>query len=373
MIDGGIISQFGFEYQKNVFINTIIKKIRLDCKFCYEYLDDISFEDSELLGTKINENYLIQCKTGIVSDETLLHVYANWLKNPIQEKYFLFSENKIISKNDCQIIERKLYDKIKDYNITNRSNKNSIIFMLKNKYGFHSLGDIRCFLIDLRCIFNKTEIIEESNESIENETKKIFIDNYCKDLHLKAPKVKRYERLVEIVNMKIRSTLLERKKYTIDFAEFNEIISEIVKSIDDEKYEMNFFTFKKDKESLLNNLLLSCEGMFLKKVTQSDAVIADYLMSELYYQDIRNFYDGNGKKDDIENIEYRAHMNYEEENDSISNYKEVFKTVLNKQIDDKLLCNKIYNKGCYIYLSSDSAPDEYFIDWCGENERKTND
>lgn len=374
MPDGGITSQFGFEYQKTVFINTIVEKMQMDRKFSYEYLDDISFEDSELLGTMINENYLIQCKTGTVNDETLVHVYANWLKYPIQEKYFLYSENEIKSKNDYRTIRNKMFEKITNYKITKKSNKNSIIFILKKKYNlFDSWNDIKCFLRDLKCIFDKTEIKESNNTIIENETQKKFIDNYCHDLVLNAPKNKRYERFAEIIIDRIRKSLLNREKFTIDFKEYNAILFDIAKSINDEKYEITFFTFKKNKEKLLNDLLSSREGKFLKKMFENDKVIADYLLSELYYQDLRNFYNDSEKKDDIENIEYRAYINYEEEKDSFDDYKDIFKNVIKKQIDDKILCNKNYNNGCYIYLSSDYAPNDFFIDWCGENERKTND
>lgn len=266
MPDGGITSQFGFEYQKTVFINTIVEKMQMDRKFSYEYLDDISFEDSELLGTMINENYLIQCKTGTVNDETLVHVYANWLKYPIQEKYFLYSENEIKSKNDYRTIRNKMFEKITNYKITKKSNKNSIIFILKKKYNlFDSWNDIKCFLRDLKCIFDKTEIKESNNTIIENETQKKFIDNYCHDLVLNAPKNKRYERFVEIIIDRIRKSLLNREKFTIDFKEYNAILFDIAKSINDEKYEITFFTFKKNKEKLLNDLLSSREGKFLKK------------------------------------------------------------------------------------------------------------
>lgn len=73
--------------------------------------------------------------------------------------------------------------------------------------------------------------------------------------------------------------------------------------------------------------------------------------------------------DMIDDIEDSANFNYLNEKGKSLSAFETFNNTINKSINDEILLNNEYRQGCYIYLSSDNADDEHFIDWCGENEK----
>lgn len=372
MVDGGIISQFGFEYQKTVFLNIVIKNMTKGAKFNYEFLDDASFSiDDNLTGTRINNYTLIQCKTGEVKFETLAHVFSNWLAAASQSEYCLYSENEVTCKKDFSSILRKICSLAKEYEITNKSNKNSVLYKIKTKYNLlEKFPDYLKLGRDLKSIYSKHSIIENNCDILDNESKETFVENECDGLLFDAPKNKRYEAFCDKVILKIRDAILKKKPFEFDFTDYSIIIEDICQSINDQKYELDFFVFKAGKESLLDELKKTREGVFLSKIYNADEIIAKYLIAGLYYQDMRNFYIDSKKENDVFMAEYSAHTNYLEVSEEDTNIKEIFKTTINKKVESKIIVNNTYNNGCYIYLSSDDAPEDKYIDWCGENAKE---
>ena len=373
MADGGINSQFGFEYQKTVFLNVMLKNMASGVKFGYEYLDDLSFStDDNLTGTRINNSILIQCKTGEVKFETLIHVFSNWLAINLQSEYYLYSEKVITCKKDFPAILRKLCNMVKEYEITSKSNKNSILYKVKSKYNLlTSFSDLLNLARDLKKIYSSHRIVENDYDSLENECREVFIEKECKGLLYDSPKNKRYESFSDKIFLKIRESILKRESFDFDFTDYSRLKEDVCQRINDNKYELDFFTFKKGKEGLLDELKQTREGVFLSKIYFNDELIAKLLISKLYYQDMRNFYIDAKKDNDVFTAEDSAHTNYLEEFEDDNNFKNVFKKTIDKKIESKIIVNQTYNKGCYIYLSSDDAlSNDYYIDWCGENAKE---
>ena len=85
----GLISQYGFEFQKKVFIHYLIHKMDVGAKLSYELLDDIDFNQEELSITKFDK-HLIQCKTGEFKYDVFKHVICNWVLSDKVDKYLLY-------------------------------------------------------------------------------------------------------------------------------------------------------------------------------------------------------------------------------------------------------------------------------------------
>lgn len=371
MNDGGIISQFGFEYQKSVFIYCVLNEINVGKVFGFEYLDDVSFSSKELCCTSMNDNILVQCKTGNITLDTLIHVFANWLTGAEQKKYYLYSENNITCEYSYKTVIKEIYDGIKNYRITKRSNKNSIYYKLKIKYNhFSSIDNIKKFVKDFRYIFVNKEFVIIDNEKLLAESYAKYTERNSCDLTIEYAKKSRFYSFSDSIILKIREAMLNKSKFVFNYNDYSKLVNYTIKTISDDKYEPIFFEFKNSQKGLYQHLIDSREGVLLQKIYSNEHLIAEYLINELYYKDLRDYYINVDKGNLINNIEDIAYINYLEETENNEELTKVFKNVINKNIDDKILVNKQYNKGCYIYLSSDDAIDgEFFIDWCGENVR----
>ena len=76
----GIRSQYGFLYQKYVFIKTVLEKASPDRFFVFEGKDDIDVSEIErIISVKVSNETFIQVKSGTVYKECWAKVLGNWL------------------------------------------------------------------------------------------------------------------------------------------------------------------------------------------------------------------------------------------------------------------------------------------------------
>lgn len=365
----GLITQFGFEFQKKVFIDFLLKEMDIGVQVKYEFLDDVTFCNDSLNGTTIHEN-LIQCKTGNISYSTFKHVFCNWIALDLQSKYILISEKKLNFTYDLRKLRKDIYNDILNYKITSKSNKRSILYKVKKKYnGFSSLLDVKNFLKHIKTIYDNFFIDIANIVDIEMQTKERFFQLYCQDISIEYAKKSRFEMFDSFITTELNKAIAHKEPFVIDQVFYGKIINETIKSIDDEKYNYNFYEFKESKYNIFKSLENSREALFLKKITISEEQVARYLTEELYYKNLREHYNGIGKKLSIDGVEETANLNYLVEKSRHADFKDVFFNTIEKEIDSTILLNAYYKHGCYIYLSSDDSENNYFIDWCGENAK----
>lgn len=79
-MSAGIASQYGFLYQKHVFIKTVLEEAGMGKHFVYEGVDDIDVPESDsIMGVSPSDGTLIQVKSGMVSKSCWAKVLCNWL------------------------------------------------------------------------------------------------------------------------------------------------------------------------------------------------------------------------------------------------------------------------------------------------------
>lgn len=367
----GIISQYGFEFQKKVFIHYLVHKMDVGIKISFELLDDIDYSNEELGGTRFNKT-LIQCKTGALQYNVFKHVICNWILSENSEKYLLYLDNKLSFSYDVPTLCTDIKNDIFAYmnNPTKKPRRDCFKFKINYQFNeFGSQNDIDNFNSSIKDIIDKLEVLDNGIEELEMKTKDRFIARFGTNATVDFVKNSRYERFISAINYELTEAILSKKPYTIDYSKYSTICFDIISKITDEHYSIEYFEFKKGKEKIYNSLLSTREAIFLKKINLDDRVIARYLTNELYYKDLRDHYIGIEMDDMIDDIEESANFNYLIEKGKSLSAFETFNNTINKSINDEILLNNEYRQGCYIYLSSDNADDEHFIDWCGENEK----
>lgn len=366
----GIISQYGFEFQRDVFMYYLLTKMNVGIKLSYELLDDIDLGQEELGGTRTSAE-LIQCKTGKVSYDVFKHVICNWILALPANKYNLYLDLPLSFEYDVDSLCKDIKKDVYKYMSKERKRSNSFLYRINNSFNsFLTKEDNDSFKIRVKNICDNLEIENNTISDLKLKTKKHYFDLYCNDLTIRYAKESRFEMFSNIIRDEIIDSILKKCPYTIDHVRYSQVFSETIKCITDDKYNVEYYTFKKGKKEIFKTLLDTREAKFLKKIHTDDRIIARYLTNELYYMDLKKYYLGIDKDELIDDIEETANFNYLSEKNA--DVKETFHNTLLRAINDEILMNNEYRQGCYIYLSSDYAKDEYFIDWCGENA-KTNE
>ena len=92
-MSGGIDSQYGFLFQKYVYILMLLKHMSMDACFTYEGIDDIDIEKEEPLHSIIiSQKSFIQVKSGNINQKCMIKVYRiRYFKSVIRQCYNMFS------------------------------------------------------------------------------------------------------------------------------------------------------------------------------------------------------------------------------------------------------------------------------------------
>lgn len=382
MPNPGITSQYGFAFQKLVFILECLDKMSsIGARAIYEADDDVVVEDdvcvlnNSLSKIRTNESF-IQCKTGEINKECFSRVIKNWLSymNDDHQCFILFSESPCsFSFSDFKEIIRK---EIND-SINNIPRSNSILFRLRNKYINDSTLNETLFDNDFNRLVRNARIYVKNLDDVKQESINLLKNkhSYGEDTHNIVDFVfeERYEELKRIMFSEIDRRILKKQSYTIEFRELVGKLNTIASNISNNKFNTNFTTFKYDNKEAIDNMMAknTREVNLLRKIHYQDTdAICLYLYEELYYSCYRKHYLDLLKHERIDSIEDAAHDEYIKAKGLNFELKNLFLYVCDHlKLDRYEDFVSQLKEGCFVFLSGDEAPDEYFIDWNGENAR----
>lgn len=372
----GITAQYGFMYQRKIFLYTLLSKMKSGAVHSFEYLDDVSFEACDryffTINKDIDERELMQAKSGTVKKQQLLRVLTNWLilDFPVN-RFTLILENdidyEINSSLGSEIIEQMV--KNKDQQATAIFKKAYLKYYKKDKL------NQKLFDIELKNILSKFQKHVISIDELDTECRSKYVSDYCTDIVVaNIAKDVRYAGFETELNLKIDEAIKEKKPYKITYSEFNNINADMVMKFSDNSYEPDFLVFKDNKKELVENIIKSKEKYVdeLKLVfVNSSTLIINNIFYKLFYEDMRRFFISH-KKNEVLNLEDQANSNYDEAiyevgiSGDITPYK-LYNSTVGRSLNSsymKGLNVQTLTKGCYVYLSDENNESKYKISWC---------
>lgn len=363
-MSAGITSQYGFLYQRYVFISTIINHIGVDKFFTYEGIDDIDVSEKDAIySINSSNNICIQVKSGNVSKDCWAKVIGNWLL--INDN---ISSYKLVLEKELQfdIKSEDVVDRVCDYFVNGVSKTPSSIAnkvykkFMKNQH--ISKQNLKKKIIELTDqVYCYVQSLEQLKKSIEEN----FKSTYCQDIKVyEMAKTCRCERFIEYINVAIDESISKKKSYILRYVDFIKIIGRVSSEIGDRKYSIDIGEMKKKKRSEAEKIMDSNvlrEVRQLRQVNSKNGFIISELIKEMLYRDFRDVFvipDSTL----ISNIEETAFSNYEDVIYSLppgSSPKQIFDETVEKDIPLSIVDNSpLYRHGCYIFLTSDEADEE---------------
>ena len=373
---GGIVAQYGFLYQRNVFIHTMLSNLGMGRVFVFEGADDIDVEniDDRIFSVTNAKGGYIQVKSGNVNKHCFSKIIGNWLLlNASDEENIIY---RLVMENSLafDIYNGGFRSEIQDiYILSKDAKKNSICKRVYDKY--HREIENGSFLSRLENFISKIDIYSFSMEELINESMEIFEKNYNQDIQIyDIAKRKRYERFQQYIFEDIDLALKDKKKYVLDFAKSIQIIEKCREEISDKHYKVDFSQFKKRKENVARQIVddaVMQEVRELKYVNSNETFVIDEIIKELLYKEFRSVYI-KPRKVDVSNIEQSAKENYKETCNELGegiNAHDLFFATIKKSLGSSLLEDSpIYRNGCYTYLTGDEAEEDVKITWRVDNE-----
>ena len=360
-MNSGIISQYGFLYQRLYYFLTILEKANTELTFTYEGKDDIniSHNDSISMVRIPNEKY-IQVKSGNVSPEVFCKIIGNWMLD-----YDENIEHKAVFENGIKF-SISLEEFIQWVKNGHDKKKNSIV---KRNYQLFQLNNYD-YEQKASHLFNNYKTEELGIDNIESRITEQFVRDYCEDiLEYDKAKEKRCEMLISLLNNEVDNSIKEKKPCIISYPKLMSLIGTVKESISDNNYEVNITEIKKslqkNAETIVNeNKTREVEQ--LKKVSSNNEFIIREIVNELIYKDFRDVYK-DIKELKISNIEQIAKSNYDNALFSFTNDptpKEIFNKTVNTEISNSFMPRgPMYNRGCYTFLTGENIDEELQITW----------
>lgn len=80
MNESGITSQYGFLFQRKVFVLYVLENMNVKQRFCFEGKDDVEIAaDEKIYELDSSESNCVQVKSGQVDQSCFSKVVGNWL------------------------------------------------------------------------------------------------------------------------------------------------------------------------------------------------------------------------------------------------------------------------------------------------------
>jgi len=364
----GITAQYGFEYQKFIYVKTILENLGVGTKFGFENKDDVDYiKEDPICGIYISDK-VIQAKSGSVSKKTFCKVLANWILLGKTDKNVLLLENNI------DFIDDTLFESFLNYVEGSKDDRSDSIFnRVYRKYCITKILDGEKLKQDFQEVLIKTELQIYSSENITKAIENLYISSYCEDIKdIELLCKKRVDVFNKTIFSIIDKSIWEKQPLILTYPSIIRIITDINSRYNRDKYEIDINEFKQKK---MDEVIQLIEENKLTEITQLKYVfdkpqqVARQIINKLLYEDFKSVY-----KDDVEisNLEYQAKDNHSEiidENGEDIEPKKLFNlTISKKLVGEKLPQGEMYSNGCYIHLTSDKAKDEYKIWWKKEDE-----
>lgn len=376
MNESGITSQYGFLFQRKVFVLYVLENMNIKQRFCFEGKDDVEITaDEKIYELDSSENNCVQVKSGHVDQDCFSKVLGNWLllDSIIAEHYTLFIENEL--KFDISVetvikqmlefaekgktkkktaIARKVYDLYKD-DIENGE--------------AHKLGE------DIKNIIEKMVIDKCSIDELDTRLETIFFKKYCLDIvDYDIAKKKRLEKFIQDINKQIDEAIKQKKTYSLMFSELMKLIVTVSEEISDKSYNIDTKLFKtvlSEKAKQIVNERKKREVKQLFLVNSQEEFVLRGIVNELFYKDFRDVF-AEKRAMDISNLEVFAKENYDIAKDELGigyTPKELYDRTTAMSIDSEIIPRgPMYKSGCYIYLTGDEIDEDLQIDWGEESE-----
>ena len=359
----GIVAQYGFEYQKMVFIESILKTgFSPTVKFSFEKNDDVDISDEDSICKVDSVDQLIQVKSGKVSQEVLYKVIGNWLISVVTpNKYVLCLENAL----EFDYKETSFLDGfIAAVDGAKESRTTRILKKVYDKYE-KCMGQLKD---NAKEIVEKIVIEIKSMQEIEQSISSLYISNFCSDIiNYSSLCERRTKELIDSIVAKIGESMRAKKPYILNLSDFIDLNRSISERFNEAKYEIDINDFKKKNENKAKALIedgINPEIQQLKSVYDSENAILRQMINKLLYEDVKSAFEGTTE---FNNVEYQAKENHTEVidfNGENLSAKDLFKMTIEKVLDiPKVPKHKVFSDGCYIHLTSDSAKNEYKIWW----------
>ena len=105
-MNAGITSQYGFLYQRLIFVYKVLKNISPSCLFVFEGKDDIDVLPAEQISSITqDQSTYVQVKSGTVDQNCFNKIICNWLlmNDKPDPTYVLILENELSFEYDMHI------------------------------------------------------------------------------------------------------------------------------------------------------------------------------------------------------------------------------------------------------------------------------
>lgn len=376
----GITAEFGFVYQRMVFLRELIEHCNdQNDYFHYEGVDDVDscVTSVEGLRTIKNKRRVIQCKTGVVTSTIFDKAIMNWVlltsKLGLYDKYVLYSENELSFPHDKETVIERIRKNVVEYlNSGKRKTEKAILYRISHFYNRENETFSDTFLEIIDHVFLCFDEQVFSYMSLKTDSFSIFCVKKCPDVsdNLTICK-KRFESVSSTIRDLIDDNEQQRKTTSISFSEYSRMNNIAVANYNEKNYSLDISEFRKaNQKRLMNNerIMQSREALFLNSVYSSEKHVLEAIIKEYYYRDLRDYYDSQGMISRIQSAELEAYERYidTEKNDDLYKY---FTSVVGRNFRSEIITNDSYNKGCFVFLSSDDCEESVFIDWGGKNAR----
>lgn len=366
----GITSQYGFLYQRYVFIKLVLENAGMGRHFVYEGIDDIDVaEELQISSIKEYNKQFVQVKSGSVSRTCWAKVIGNWLLiEDDTQNYKIILENEL----DFDFNESDVINHVVNYFASGLTKKPTSIANKVYKKYIKDSGEtfLKNKIVEmLKHITIEVMSLEEICATIE-ET---FINFYCSDIkRYEIAKKYRCERFIEYINKKIDEAIKEKKSFALHYMDLMDVIDKSKTEISDDKYTIDIGEMWKRKkpeaESMVDRNDLR-EVRQLRLVNPKKGFIVNELVKELLYRDLREVYTSSVDIM-VSNIEETAYLNYEDVLYSLpddATPKQKFNSTIEKDIPLSMVDNSpLYRNGCYVYLTAEGTDESRKISWGDE-------
>lgn len=376
MNNSGITSQYGFLFQRKVFILYILENISAKQKFCFEGKDDVEIAvDDRIYALYDTPSNCVQVKSGTVSIACFDKVLGNWLlldDSLERDTFTLFVENEL----DFEWMEDSLISAEIDFIKSGKEKKKtSIARKIFDRYKEDiESNESEKLIEDIKTILAKIHIDKASIEEMDARLERVFFDHHCQDIsEYEMAKKKRLEKFLQYINQEIDDSIKAKKTYTLIFSELMKILTKVFEEISDHKYIANITYLKKsfkDKAKQIVNERTEREVRQLFLVDDKESFVIEGIVHELFYKDFRDIFIDK-KNIEILNLEECAKINYDDvifEADGELSPKRLYIETTSKTIENDILpTGPMYRKGCYIYLTGETVDENKKITW-GEED-----
>ena len=283
-MSGGISAQYGFLYQRKVFLLKLLENMGSGKVLVFEGVDDIDIEQEDSIFGITEAKRFIQVKSGTVGKKSFAKIIGNWLINEDFYKEYSYKYT-IIAEHDFSfdIYNIDFQNEIRDIYVSQKDAKSSSICKkVYDKYIDIIYKDD--FLNMLFDIISSVDIDVLTMQELEKQIPDIYNNIYCTDIvNFEIAKQKRYEHFEQYIFHDIDEDIKAKRKCVIDYIKFYNHTVKCRDEVSDSEYKVNYKVFKKTKKKIekrkLPQYFYNFFQFFSKGLSISENCIFYYLLN----------------------------------------------------------------------------------------------